>query len=140
MPILSLSSRIGIPAHRTGDTGVAPHDLGQCRYDRAHSKFHNQGGNRIVENTRADRAITGRNGVIVVFLSGLPKERGPEGSKALGPISPSLGIAVTTNCKSPPIRSYRDYSLLIIFQAMDAAGKDGAISHVMSGVNPQDSE
>ena len=29
------------------------------------------------------------------------------------------------------------YSLLIIFQAMDAAGKDGAIEHVMSGVNPQ---
>lgn len=28
-------------------------------------------------------------------------------------------------------------SLLIIFQAMDAAGKDGAIEHVMSGVNPQ---
>ncbi len=29
------------------------------------------------------------------------------------------------------------YSLLIVFQAMDAAGKDGAIEHVMSGVNPQ---
>lgn len=29
------------------------------------------------------------------------------------------------------------YSLLIIFQALDAAGKDGAIKHVMSGVNPQ---
>ncbi|MGE0417189.1 MAG: ADP-polyphosphate phosphotransferase [Acetobacteraceae bacterium] len=29
------------------------------------------------------------------------------------------------------------YAVLIIFQAMDAAGKDGAISHVMSGVNPQ---
>ena len=29
------------------------------------------------------------------------------------------------------------YSLLIIFQAMDAAGKDGAIKHVMSGLNPQ---
>lgn len=28
-------------------------------------------------------------------------------------------------------------SLLLIFQAMDAAGKDGAIRHVMSGVNPQ---
>ena len=28
-------------------------------------------------------------------------------------------------------------SLLLIFQAMDAAGKDGAIKHVMSGVNPQ---
>jgi PPK2 family polyphosphate:nucleotide phosphotransferase len=33
--------------------------------------------------------------------------------------------------------AYDRYSLLIIFQAMDAAGKDGAISHVMSGVNPQ---
>ncbi|MDB5484009.1 MAG: hypothetical protein JWO83_5062 [Caulobacteraceae bacterium] len=29
------------------------------------------------------------------------------------------------------------YALLIIFQAMDGAGKDGAIRHVMSGVNPQ---
>jgi len=29
------------------------------------------------------------------------------------------------------------YSLLLIFQAMDAAGKDGAIAHIMSGVNPQ---
>jgi PPK2 family polyphosphate:nucleotide phosphotransferase len=29
------------------------------------------------------------------------------------------------------------WALLIIFQAMDAAGKDGAIKHVMSGVNPQ---
>ena len=29
------------------------------------------------------------------------------------------------------------WSILLIFQAMDAAGKDGAIKHVMSGVNPQ---
>jgi len=29
------------------------------------------------------------------------------------------------------------YSVLIIFQAMDAAGKDGTIKHVMSGINPQ---
>ena len=29
------------------------------------------------------------------------------------------------------------YAVLLIFQAMDAAGKDGAIQHVMSGVNPQ---
>jgi PPK2 family polyphosphate:nucleotide phosphotransferase len=29
------------------------------------------------------------------------------------------------------------YALLLVFQAMDAAGKDGAIKHVMSGVNPQ---
>jgi PPK2 family polyphosphate:nucleotide phosphotransferase len=32
------------------------------------------------------------------------------------------------------------YALLIIFQGMDAAGKDGAIRHVMSGVNPQGCE
>ncbi|MHB8624782.1 MAG: ADP-polyphosphate phosphotransferase [Aggregatilineales bacterium] len=32
------------------------------------------------------------------------------------------------------------YSLLLIFQGLDAAGKDGAIKHVMSGVNPQGCE
>ncbi|MDH5608523.1 MAG: polyphosphate kinase 2 family protein [Cyclobacteriaceae bacterium] len=31
----------------------------------------------------------------------------------------------------------KQFSLLIIFQAMDAAGKDGTIKHVMSGINPQ---
>jgi len=30
-----------------------------------------------------------------------------------------------------------EFAFLVIFQAMDAAGKDGAIAHVMSGVNPQ---
>ena len=33
--------------------------------------------------------------------------------------------------------AHNRYSLLLIFQAMDAAGKDGTIKHVMSGVNPQ---
>ena len=32
------------------------------------------------------------------------------------------------------------YSLLIIFQAMDAAGKDGAIAHTLSGLNPEGCE
>ena len=32
------------------------------------------------------------------------------------------------------------YALLLVFQGMDAAGKDGAIRHVMSGVNPQGCE
>jgi PPK2 family polyphosphate:nucleotide phosphotransferase len=32
------------------------------------------------------------------------------------------------------------YSVLLIFQAMDAAGKDGAISHVLTGINPQGCE
>jgi PPK2 family polyphosphate:nucleotide phosphotransferase len=31
----------------------------------------------------------------------------------------------------------REYALLVIIQGLDAAGKDGTISHVMSGVNPQ---
>ena len=31
----------------------------------------------------------------------------------------------------------RRYALLIVLQALDAGGKDGTISHVMSGVNPQ---
>ena len=31
----------------------------------------------------------------------------------------------------------KEYALIIIFQALDAAGKDGTIKHVMSGVNPQ---
>jgi PPK2 family polyphosphate:nucleotide phosphotransferase len=42
------------------------------------------------------------------------------------------------------LASYQDilyaqnsYALLIIFQAMDAAGKDSTIKHVMSGINPQ---
>ena len=36
--------------------------------------------------------------------------------------------------------AYNRYSVLLIFQGMDAAGKDGAIKHVMSGVNPQGCE
>ena len=31
----------------------------------------------------------------------------------------------------------KQYSLLIVFQALDAAGKDGTIKHVLSGINPQ---
>ncbi len=33
--------------------------------------------------------------------------------------------------------AHDEYSILIVFQAMDAAGKDGAIKHVMGGLNPQ---
>src|SRR5574340_122259 len=33
--------------------------------------------------------------------------------------------------------AYNRYSLLLIFQSMDAAGKDSSIKHVMSGINPQ---
>ena len=36
--------------------------------------------------------------------------------------------------------AHNRYSILLIFQAMDAAGKDGTIKHVMSGLNPQGCE
>jgi polyphosphate:nucleotide phosphotransferase, PPK2 family len=36
--------------------------------------------------------------------------------------------------------AYNRYSVLLIFQGMDAAGKDGVIKHLMSGVNPEGCE
>jgi len=36
--------------------------------------------------------------------------------------------------------AHNRYAVLVIFQAMDAAGKDGSIKHVMSGINPQGCE
>ena len=49
------------------------------------------------------------------------------------------GIARTSDLQDK-LYAQDTWSLLLIFQAMDAAGKDGAIKHVMSGVNPQGCE
>jgi PPK2 family polyphosphate:nucleotide phosphotransferase len=46
------------------------------------------------------------------------------------------GIASTVELQDK-LYAQDTWALLLIFQAMDAAGKDGAIKHVMSGVNPQ---
>src|SRR6202007_3239115 len=46
------------------------------------------------------------------------------------------GIAKLTELQDKLYAQNR-WALLLIFQAMDAAGKDGVIKHVMSGVNPQ---
>src|SRR5499427_6544418 len=46
------------------------------------------------------------------------------------------GVAALTDLQDK-LYAQDQWSLLVIFQAMDAAGKDGAIKHVMSGVNPQ---
>lgn len=46
------------------------------------------------------------------------------------------GIARTAELQDK-LYAQNSWALLLIFQAMDAAGKDGAIKHVMSGVNPQ---
>jgi PPK2 family polyphosphate:nucleotide phosphotransferase len=45
--------------------------------------------------------------------------------------------AVLLNEMQEKLYAQDSWSLLLIFQGMDAAGKDGAISHVMRGVNPQ---
>jgi PPK2 family polyphosphate:nucleotide phosphotransferase len=50
--------------------------------------------------------------------------------------------ALTTGIKKlsemqDKLYAHNQYSVLIVLQAMDAAGKDGAIKHVMSGLNPQ---
>ena len=60
---------------------------------------------------------------------------GPEGKPL---VSETLQLGVDALAAMQDILYAQDkWSLLIIFQAMDAAGKDGAIKHVMSGVNPQ---
>jgi PPK2 family polyphosphate:nucleotide phosphotransferase len=46
------------------------------------------------------------------------------------------GIARTADLQDT-LYAQDNWALLLIFQALDAAGKDGAIKHVMSGVNPQ---
>jgi PPK2 family polyphosphate:nucleotide phosphotransferase len=46
------------------------------------------------------------------------------------------GIAVLAELQDV-LYAQDQWSVLLIFQAMDAAGKDGAIKHVMSGINPQ---
>jgi PPK2 family polyphosphate:nucleotide phosphotransferase len=46
------------------------------------------------------------------------------------------GIELLAQCQDV-LYAQNTYALLIIFQAMDAAGKDSTIKHVMSGLNPQ---
>lgn len=63
------------------------------------------------------------------YTAGLKDKK--EGKKALSKDISELAQAQSLLWASS------QYSVLIILQAMDAAGKDGAIKHVMSGVNPQ---
>jgi PPK2 family polyphosphate:nucleotide phosphotransferase len=59
-----------------------------------------------------------------------PKDK-PQARKGL-----DLGVEALKEAQER-LYAHDRWSLLLIFQAMDAAGKDGAIKHVMSGVNPQ---
>jgi PPK2 family polyphosphate:nucleotide phosphotransferase len=48
----------------------------------------------------------------------------------------AMGVAALAELQDK-LYAQDKFAVLLIFQAMDAAGKDGAIKHVMSGVNPQ---
>ena len=60
---------------------------------------------------------------------------GPE-DKSLVKDTLELGVEALANMQEV-LYAQDKWSLLLVFQAMDAAGKDGAIKHVLSGVNPQ---
>jgi polyphosphate kinase 2 (PPK2 family) len=62
---------------------------------------------------------------------GLGSEDRPRAKEAL-----ATGVAALAELQGMLYAQDR-WSVLLIFQAMDAAGKDGAIKHVMSGINPQ---
>jgi PPK2 family polyphosphate:nucleotide phosphotransferase len=64
-------------------------------------------------------------------LAWLTEEQKPEAKEAL-----QTGIEALREMQEMLYAQDR-WALLLIFQAMDAAGKDGAIKHVMSGINPQ---
>ena len=63
--------------------------------------------------------------------SGLKSEDKPRAKEAL-----SIGVEALATLQDMLFAQNR-WAVLLIFQAMDAAGKDGVIQHVMSGVNPQ---
>jgi PPK2 family polyphosphate:nucleotide phosphotransferase len=71
----------------------------------------------------------------------LPRDFDP--GKAVADVSKAelkhlLGIGVDHLAEfQARLAAQDDYGLLVVLQAMDAAGKDGTIRHVMSGVNPQ---
>lgn len=65
---------------------------------------------------------------------GLDDEDKPRAKEAL-----AMGVELLAELQDVLYAQDR-WSVLLIFQAMDAAGKDGAIKHVLSGVNPQGCE
>ena len=65
-----------------------------------------------------------------------PGDTGRFESKELAEELLQRGVA-ELDAKQEKLYAMNQWSLLLIFQAMDAAGKDGTIKHVMSGLNPQ---
>jgi PPK2 family polyphosphate:nucleotide phosphotransferase len=63
-------------------------------------------------------------------------EQADPGGKQVAPAALAQGVERMAELQDKLYAQDR-WALLLIFQAMDAAGKDGTIKHVMSGVNPQ---
>lgn len=81
------------------------------------------------------RVENGKNFKLKDFDPGEDGNLGPE-DKPLAKQTLELGVEVLAALQDV-LYAQDKWSILLIFQAMDAAGKDGAIKHVMSGVNPQ---
>jgi len=65
-----------------------------------------------------------------------PTDTGPFRSKDRAIRALELGLAQLRDLQNK-LYSQEHWAVLLIFQGMDASGKDGVIAHVMSGVNPQ---
>ena len=65
-----------------------------------------------------------------------PGDKGGISSKEEAETWLAKGVATMSEIQQK-LYAQDQWAVLLIFQAMDAAGKDGAIAHVMSGVNPQ---
>ncbi|RBP38054.1 PPK2 family polyphosphate:nucleotide phosphotransferase [Roseimicrobium gellanilyticum] len=67
-----------------------------------------------------------------------PGDTGDLTSESKPQAKEALKTGISALCQLQDMLYAQDrWSVLLIFQAMDAAGKDGAIKHVMSGINPQ---
>lgn len=64
-----------------------------------------------------------------------PGESGPKGLEARADALLAEGIARLRDLQAR-LYAQNEWALLLIFQAMDAAGKDGTIKHVMNGIDP----
>jgi PPK2 family polyphosphate:nucleotide phosphotransferase len=81
------------------------------------------------------KVTDGDNFKLKDFDPGEDGDLGPE-DKPLAKETLQLGVQALATMQDILYAS-NQWAILLIFQAMDAAGKDGAIKHVMSGVNPQ---
>jgi len=95
--------------------------------------------NKIIKRSRelaSPYCVTNGKGFCVKDIN--PDDTGDLKSEDKARAKEALGIGVEALATLQDMLYAQDrWALLLIFQAMDGAGKDGAIKHVMSGVNPQ---